>query len=66
MPVNNNRNQGVDSTEVIENYGKITGGAHNFGKIADSVISLSLSLNGSPRLTCNNNDKLGVNNKLCA
>ena len=38
MPVNNNRNQGVDSTEVIENYGKITGGAHNFGKIADSVI----------------------------
>ena len=44
MPVNNNRNQGVDSTEVIENYGKITGGAHNFGKIADSVISLSLLL----------------------
>ena len=42
MPVNNNRNQGVDSTEVIENYGKITGGAHNFGKIADSGISLSL------------------------
>ena len=32
----------MDSTEVIENYGKITGGAHNFGKIADSVISLSL------------------------
>ena len=42
MPVNNNRNQGVDSTEVIENYGKITGGAHNFGKIADSVIRRSL------------------------
>ena len=41
MPVNNNRNQGVDSTEVIENFGKITGGARNFGKIADSVIRQS-------------------------
>ena len=44
MPVNNSRNQGVDSTEVIENYGRITGGAHNFGKISDSVIYQSLGL----------------------
>ena len=42
MPVNNNRNQGVDFTEVIKNYGKITCGAHNYGKIADSVINRSL------------------------
>ena len=43
MPVNNNRNQGERLTVVIENYGKITCGAHNFGKIADSVIRRSLS-----------------------
>ena len=42
MPVNNSRNQGVGSTEVIENYGRITCGARNFGKIADSVIRRSL------------------------
>ena len=42
MPVNNNRNQSVDFTEVIENYGKITCGAHNFGKNSDSVIRRSL------------------------
>ena len=42
MSVNNSRNQGVDSTEVIKNYGRITGGAHNFGKISDSVIYQSL------------------------
>ena len=34
----------------LKNYGKITCGAHNFGKIADSVIRRSLNKPGPGRI----------------